>query len=147
MSEQKTILQEGIADILVHVPASPESWFSVHNLLVIIGLLLLIVIVWRFFFSPRSRSLRMLSNRVAAAVSREDYTGAVFSIASVVCARVSTNRLDRKTELPASLLDQMERWESFISKINSSRYSALENNIKEVQDLSKEAAFWIRKWR
>lgn len=146
MNDQDTILQQGIADILVPAAPATIAFFSVSNILIIAAALVMIVLLWHWRYSKRAIALRMLKDNALESLQKGDFYATAYCIATVIRHRLGITRLDTKTPLPARLASQQQRWDEFLATLQSGRYSKDACPKENMLRLYAEAGFWLRRW-
>ena len=134
----------GIVDIEFGPPVVADPPWLMPTV-IIIGLLLIIAVLVWWWRSKRGRGLRRLrrqqwhrdtlSNRRAA-----------FQLAAVLQSTLGLSALSPDTPLPPRLQTQQPRWRDFNRRLANARYVRPEPGNEEVDQLLREARYWLRQW-
>jgi len=139
---------DGIFDVLP--PAMPVQT-TFDNLLVfsIAGLLILIIttlLIWRYTScrGKASRELRSLARQLQ--LHEPNQRQAAYALASILRAGLNLNRISLDTCLPPAISSDHSRWQQYIERLTSARYSRNGSDPDALNQLVLETRYWLRRW-
>ncbi len=139
---------EGIADIEPPL-LPPESGTDIIVFGIIATLLLLYAayLFWRYRYSLRGQARRKLTHLQQLLISTAtDNRYAAFQLAAILRIGLNLQQVSDSTPLPARLSPLQTRWHTFSRTLHNARYSPADITDDDINNLLKDATFWLRRW-
>ncbi len=138
---------DGIFDVLP--PAMPIQT-SYDGLLIITVAILLValsaLLMWRYQ-SARGKASRKLRTLARLLQQQDlDQRQTAYSLATILRNGLKLNRLSFDTRLPPSMLSEHSRWQHYIERMASARYSRNSSDSATLSQLLHETRYWLRRW-
>jgi hypothetical protein len=149
MQSQPTAL-EGIHDIELPLPPKQDYIdLTSIGLIILLSLLALSLayVFFRWYFSPRAKAKRQLKEMMRELKQHRVNSHQVgFNLSAILCRSLGLAGITQRSPLPDSLALYYDRWESFIRRLSTARFSAREMDSAELTSLLEDADFWLRRW-
>ncbi len=139
---------DGIFDVLP--PVMPvQTDFENLLILSIAGLLILIItaiLIWRYTScrSKAARELRSLARQLQQ--QNPDHRQTAYTLAVILRNGLKLNRLSHDTCLPPAMSSDQSRWQHYIERMASARYSRNGSDPDALRQLVLETRYWLRHW-
>lgn len=142
------IIIDGIYDI--QPLATPAISPLELTLLSIFSLLIVIVLsyyIWLSFYSTKGVAKRKLNKIHAEFLQHNiDEHNTAYQLCSVLRKGLKLNKINKDTQLPASLNVHKTEWELFTKKISDLRYCKNKKLRTEINTLYEDSLHWLKLW-
>lgn len=107
----------------------------------------LVWLIWRWYRSQRQQGLRNIKQlRNAYRTNEITSHEACYWLAAFLKQRLRINRLSPGFPLPDRLVEDQDRWQSFLQRLHEARYAPCGGSGADIVSLLVEATYWMRRW-
>jgi len=138
---------DGIFDVLSPAMPVQTAYGSLFIFMILSLLLIASVMLVRRYHSVRGKASRELRSLKRTVQQQDvDHRQAAYTLAGILRNGLKLNSLSLDTHLPSSISSEHSRWQHYIERMASARYSRSGGDADTLSQLVNETCYWLRHW-